>query len=524
MNAGAPTEAQDPATKEMHSDGAGKAGKVDGAGPAETAAVRAPSTNATSGKRRAAAGKAPAEQPAAKKVSARNNPGDSAAPAATRQPTEKMTAAETNRAGASRGDADQSAHTAGQAADNEPAERRPRRRGILLHTRPDGDGGDITDDAKSLSWMADQAVKALNAVKASQMEQAQMLKARGELSEEADGEVSPDEDVDAGLAGPPGVAPASDMMMATSPSTHDAVGAEVDAAVTPEPTPSSLKDQPAAGQPLGSVQGTPAVPVAAVGHRKVVSGALQRTIVVLGTLVVVGLLGYRHWFAGSETPGEAPVPASIISEPAGPPTAADMAPPPVSVVAVPARSAGRGKPPSEAARMPPGPEPSANTPAATATPSNEPIPPPGPQAGTAGVDTSQPVAERRPAGATREAGQFPTVTPKPAPAATPRAVAEPVQPVQAVPPSRPLAGTTSAGGPQPAAEYPPAGATQDEGHSPAVPAAPAAPATAAPRPAAKQPPASTSPSRYPANRYGYYPPPSSWQPYYHRAYPQGSGR
>ncbi|MGB7931243.1 MAG: hypothetical protein WCH04_03315, partial [Gammaproteobacteria bacterium] len=59
-----------------------------------------------------------------------------------------------------------------------------KRRGILLGTHPGQATPDAVDDGKSLSWMANQAVKATKAVKASQLEQAQAWKAGAGMSED----------------------------------------------------------------------------------------------------------------------------------------------------------------------------------------------------------------------------------------------------------------------------------------------------------------------------------------------------
>ena len=70
-------------------------------------------------------------------------------------------------------------------AEDTASEELPRkRRGILLGTRPGQATPAVVDDGKSLSWMATQAVKAANAVKASQLEQAQAWKDGAATSED----------------------------------------------------------------------------------------------------------------------------------------------------------------------------------------------------------------------------------------------------------------------------------------------------------------------------------------------------
>ena len=68
-----------------------------------------------------------------------------------------------------------------------------KRRGILLGTQPGTATPAGVDDAKSLSWMATQAVKAANAVKASQLEQAQAWKTGAGISEDEQSRLAEDD-------------------------------------------------------------------------------------------------------------------------------------------------------------------------------------------------------------------------------------------------------------------------------------------------------------------------------------------
>ena len=80
------------------------------------------------------------------------------------------------------------------SAEAAPGELPRKRRGILLGTQPGAATPAAADDAKSLSWMATQAVKAVNAVKASQLEQAQAWKAGAGMSEDEQSRLVKDDD------------------------------------------------------------------------------------------------------------------------------------------------------------------------------------------------------------------------------------------------------------------------------------------------------------------------------------------
>ncbi len=354
------------------------------------------------------------------------------------------------------------------AAEPVSAELPPRRRGILLGTRPGAEAPAAADDAKSLAWMATQAVKALNAVKASQLEQAQALKARAETSQDERPLAWEEEGIalDAGeSAGLPGgyvqTVPAPPLPLETA-----AVG-QPGQVVRPIESP----------QEAVTVQRIPAVARGASAPR-----APARLIVMLGILALIGWLGYRHWIAGDRTPSEVSAPTTAIIEPAGPVTGVELTAPPISVVAAPKSTAGHTEPAPAEVDTAPAHEPAAAAPAVVTTERNEPAAPAtSPQAEAVAGNAPHP-AQANPASAAM-------------PAALPPAPAPDVAARQ------------------------PASAPEVTASQPAAPAP--VPEVTAKQPA---PPAPAPRSQYPTNGYGYYPPPSSWQPYYRPAYPQTPAR
>jgi hypothetical protein len=323
----------------------------------------------------------------------------------------------------------------------------PRRRGILLGMRPGAEAPAAADDAKSLSWMATQAVKATNAVKASQMEQAQALKARMEGSPDESSLAWEEEGIGLDAGGP--VPPSPEI--APPPATPS----RVQTAAAGQPTPVESSPAAAAG---------PQVP--AVARRAATARVPARLILVLGTLVVIGWLGYRHWFGGEHTASEAPAPSSAISEPDGPAAGVELMAPAISVVPAPVPTAGRSEPAT--AGIETAPAPAAAVPPAMTLERVEPVTPAGEAHGEAVT------------------GNAPQPATAPAAAVPPAMTLERVEP--AMPAGEAHGEVVTGNAPQP------------------VPAAPA------PRP------------QSPANGYGYYPPPSSWQPYYRPGYPQAPAR
>ncbi len=415
----------------------------------------------------------------------------------------------------------------------------PRRRGILLGTHAEAPAA--VDDEKSLSWMASQAVKALNAVKASQSEQLQALKAKAEMSEGEPAPASRDEGIDLETNETAGATGEYEPVIAESQVMDDGLTQSPD---VPTGEPASVV--PAAAQ-MTSTQGAP-----------------WSTILILGVLVVIGVLGYRHWSSRNNATSDLSTPSSVAIEPINPATGIDMTRPPISAVAAPPVAAsGRAESPSAVAGTAPSLTPSAASSGTAITDTHEPAVP-RPAGLTAGAATPRPAPENPPAAVSREEGHPPAVpaVPAPEPATehfSPPAVEAGMAPVHGS--ATEIQPATVGVAPQPAPAYP-ASATKPEAWYPsAVPSAPSPAAeagmnarqsvppsspppveagVAASRPAspsspppaveanvpARQPviPAPAARPRYPANGYGYYQPPSSWQPYYQPGYPQAPAR
>jgi hypothetical protein len=337
--------------------------------------------------------------------------------------------------------------------------------------------------------MATQAVKALDAVKASQLEQALALKASAETSQGEQALAWEDDGTTLDAGEPAGISGEFIQTLAASPVMPSDVilSSAFDAGVpaaegTQEPTQPSPEGQPAtihapnagevsANTPLSVQPGMAATPlrIPAVARWATARRISASITVMLGILMMIGWLSYRHWIAIDHAASDVPAATSAIIEPNGPVTGVEMTAPPISVVAVPASTAGRTETPSADTDAAPSREPATDAPPAATTEHNESVTPAaGPQ--------EEAVAGNAP------------------------------QPVQTNPASATL---------------------PDEGHPAAVPAAPP-PATEAEVAAPTKPsplPAATPPG-YPANGYGYgyYPPPSSRQPYYQSAYPQAPPR
>jgi nicotinate-nucleotide--dimethylbenzimidazole phosphoribosyltransferase len=339
-----------------------------------------------------------------------------------------------------------------------------RRRGILLGTQAGPATPAAGDDAKSLSWMATQAVKAVNAVKASQMEQAQAWKTGAGMSEDEQSRLAQD-DVAVLDAGEP-------------------VDLE-----TSRPVQSSPGKPPATVEgltPVDSSQEADTIPRIPPGaHRSAPPRVPARTALMLGVLVMFGYAGYRHWFAGDRTASEVPVTASAIVAPGGPADEVNMmTPPAISVVAAPGSVAGQSEPPAVGNGMALPSGPATDTQPATAMVPDEPA--------AASVISPEPAAGN---------------TPPPAPANPASATMPEAWQPSANPAAPPPAAEAAAAASQPAPPSSP---------PPAVEANVPARQAVTPAPAARP--------RYPANGYGYYQPPSSWQPYYRPGYPQAPAR
>jgi hypothetical protein len=399
----------------------------------------------------------------------------------------------------------------------------PRRRGILLGTHLETPAA--ADDEKSLSWMATQAVKALNAVKASQLEQLQTLKAKAEMSEGEPAQVSREDGIDPEVCESAGGAGDYAPMRAESPVNDHGF------------TPSSEVPvgEPAARGVEDSQHAVPAQGVPAAARMPSTRSAPRRMLLIIGTLVVIGVLGYRHWSARNNAASELSTPSSAIIEPSGPAAGIDMTPPRVSAVAAPIAASGRAEPASVTGTAPSR-EPSPASPGAAITITHEPAAP-GSTGLSAGATTLQPAPVNPPANMRQGESRPPAVPAAPAPASTPQVAtpqAVPVNPPATVrqeesrPPAVPAvpapASTPQVSTPQAVPVNPPATVRQEESRPPAMPATPA-PASP-PRVATPQavPPKPVSQPRYPATGYGYYPPATSWQPYYRPAYPQNPVR
>ena len=235
-----------------------------------------------------------------------------------------------------------------------------RRRGILLGTHPPETTPATEDDGKSLSWMADQAVKALNAVKASQLEQAQALMARDEITDEED---ASDREEEAGSrASAPPSSPEEQLaaMRALNAEEASADGASLAvqsgmAAVAPLPasTPpvqTASVGEPGEAPPVPPVEPAPngAASVPAAVGPTAASLTPVRLVLVLGVVLMFGYAGYRYWISDRRMTGESSAPPSAVIEPSAPELGREMAEPAISVVPAP-ESADRGSEPAAAA-------------------------------------------------------------------------------------------------------------------------------------------------------------------------------
>jgi hypothetical protein len=436
-----------------------------------------------------------------------------------------------------------------------------RRRGILLGTGAGAAAPATVDDAKSLSWMATQAVKAVNAVKASQLEQAQAWKAEAGTSEDEPPRMTVGDEVALERQEPVQSFPGGQ-----TASTHaEPVGGEYPGA------PLDIKaDMPASGsvavpQPLADTAVTAQSPTsrtvqpvepsqAGATNPRIPAGTRRATVsllpvriaLMLGVVAMFSYAGYRYWLAGDHGASETPGSASAIIEPAGPAEEANlMTPPPISVVPAPQPSGGSTKPeaPAVEAGTAPTPEPVSDAQPATARAPGEPAaeeadlmtPPPvsvvpAPQPSGGLTKPEVPAVEAglapMPDSATEiqpsTVGVAPQQAPaNPASAVTPEAwypSAVPGAPSPAVEADVAASQPTTPSSPQPAAEPESAAGQPTPPSSPH----PAVEAKVPARPAATPVPA-TRP-RYPANGYGYYQPPTSWQPYYRPGYPQAPAR
>jgi len=411
-----------------------------------------------------------------------------------------------------------------------------KRRGILLGTRPGQATPAAVDDGKSLSWMANQAVKAVNAVKASQLEQAQAWKDGAGTSE----------DEQSGRA--------EDAIAAIDAGESVAMERQEPAQPSPGEAPATTEVVP----PVESSQVASTTPRIPPGARAVTSRVPARMALMLGVLVMFSYAGYRHWFSGDRATSDVTATTSDIIESAGPAEEADlMTPPAISVVAAPEPGTEHPTPPAAEVGMAPMPGPATETPPATAMAPDEPV---GPAAEEVNLMTPPPIsvvaapepAAEHPAPPAAEADTAPPTGPATdALSATARVPDQSVAP--AVAPQEAAAGNT----PQPAPSNPAAAASPETWYPSGVPAArsqsveadmsarqPAPPSStqpveadavasppappSSPSPAVEArvpasqpaPPAPAARSRYPANGYGYNRAPPSWQPYYQPGYQQ----
>ena len=459
MSVAKTTEARDQAAKELNTDAGKSKKKLIGGAGGNKSADAPPERKIADGKKQAAAKKASAR----KQTSVDEKTDTGRISTAKKKLTESRVPAANKTATASRDGSSQPPQALGQAAvDAGPAaaERPPRRRGILPGTRAET-RATAPDDAKSLSWMATQAVKALDAVKASQLEQALALKASAETSQGEQALAWEDDGTTLDAGEPAGIPGEFIQTLAASPAMPGDVTlpSAIDAGGVSADTPPAVQPGMAATSPR-----IPAVARCATARR--ISASMT---VMLGILVMIGWLGYRHWIAGDHAASDVPAATSAIIEPNGPVTGVEMTAPPISVVAVPASTAGRTEPTSAGTDAAPSREPAADASPTVTTEHNEPV----------------------------------------APAAGPQEEA--------------VAGNA----PQPVQTNPASATLPDEGHPAAVPAAPP-PVTEVEVAAPKKPspPPAATPPGYPANGYGYgyYPPQSSWQPYSRSAYPQAPPR
>jgi hypothetical protein len=391
-----------------------------------------------------------------------------------------------------------------------------RRRGILLGTHAEAPAA--ADDGKSLSWMATQAVKALNAVKASQQEQLQTLKARADMSEDEAASGSGENEFGADTGESAGVPGEYDPMMAEPPAMNVGVA----------PPSVGTAGESAGGEVEDSQDAVPPVAVPAAARRAPARGAPRHTILILAALVAIGLLGYRHWSASHNAASDLGPASSATIEPTGPATGMDITPPRISVVAAPVPASGRAEPPTGAVgTAPPALGAAAASRGGATVGASESAAPAGSPGSASGAAAPQAAPENAPSTVSQEEGQRRAVSAAPAPTSVPAPAFAPTPAPATAPASAPMPAPATASGSAPT----PAPASASASAPAPVPApAPASAAAPAPAPTtgvvAKQPepPTPASPPRYPARGYGYYPPSSSWQPYYRPAYPQYAPR
>ena len=205
-----------------------------------------------------------------------------------------------------------------------------KRRGILLGTHPGPATPDAVDDGKSLSWMATQAVKAVNAVKASQLEQAQAWKAGAGMPEdEQSGQAEED---------------------SAAIDARESVAMEWQAPVQPPPggAPAMTEAMP----PVESSQEAATTPRIPPGARAAAPRVPARMALMLGVLMMFSYAGYRYWFSDNRAASDVTATTPVIIESAGPAEEVNMmTPPAISVVAAPEPAAEHSTPPAAEAEM-----------------------------------------------------------------------------------------------------------------------------------------------------------------------------
>jgi len=349
-----------------------------------------------------------------------------------------------------------------------------------------------TDDPRSLAWMSAQAVSALNAVRASQAEQARELLARAEKPPVRHAAVAgqPGEHSAASATGHAADgSSAAQLATDAAPAPEDHHGPEPDTSALPAaaaspPRPETVKTASAASQEEPEAQAIPetlAVPEVAAAlpqeqeplpHAAPRNRLPLRPAVLAGVLAVAGLLVYWSWPATDDAAGPAAVQEVLTSTDDTPGVEIQQ---------------------------------TELIPVAAGTPDR-------PVAAPATGETWSPVTE--PAWPEPQAD-----TGEPATASVPEAVTNAAQP-PATPPASPASAAA-------AANSSPAGkTTTDTTTKPVAAVQPAAPA----QPAVPVPPATTTRQaapqpRYQAPGYSQYPQQPGWQqPYYRPAYPQYPSR
>ena len=421
------------------------------------------------------------------------------------------------------------------AEGTEPEELPRKRRGILLGARPGQALPAAADDGKSLSWMATQAVKAVNAVKASQLEQAQAWKAEAGTPDDEPPRLTEGDDVVLERQEPAQSFPGG--QSASTQAVHvgkEYPGAPLDIeagmpASGPLPASLPLTDTAVTEQSFTDQTVQPVEPsqegatnprIPAGAHRAAASLVPVRMALLLGVLAMFSYAGYRYWFAGDRAASEVPGSTSAIIEPAGPAEEAGMmTPPAISVVAVPEHAAGQSTPPAVEAEMAPMAGPASDVQPAPAGVADAPEVPAAAAQEAATANIPQP-APAHPASAAVPQTWYPSAVPAaPASAAGAEAAASQPPPASAV-----ETDVVASHPPPPSSSFSPAAEVDTAASQPAPPPSPA-PAVEARVPTSQPaPPAPAARPRYPANGYGYYQPPASWQPYYQPGYQQSPAR